>query len=109
MDPVAIWEVKEHYHTKTFGSRVAAAVYETLLDGAELKGIRETGVKVYHCLIIDGFGTWWEMGKSYLCRIVDSLNMGYLDEAIFGREIKERLPSLAQEWVDELKRRGQPE
>lgn len=37
INPVAIWEVKEYYHTTTFGSRVADGVYETLLDGMELE------------------------------------------------------------------------
>jgi hypothetical protein len=30
VNPLAIWEVKEYYYTKTFGSRVADGVYETL-------------------------------------------------------------------------------
>ena len=36
VNPIAIWEIKEYYHTTTFGSRVADGVYETLLDGMEL-------------------------------------------------------------------------
>ena len=37
MDPLAVWEIKEYYYTTTFGSRVADGVYETLLDGMELR------------------------------------------------------------------------
>ncbi len=37
INPIAIWEVKEHYHSKTFGSRVSGTIYETLLDGMELE------------------------------------------------------------------------
>lgn len=40
------------------------------------------GVK--QLLIIDSHRTWWRMGKSYLCRIIDMLNMGYVDEVLFG-------------------------
>ena len=36
VNPVAVWEIKEYYHTTTFGSRVADGVYETLLDGNPL-------------------------------------------------------------------------
>ncbi len=37
INPTAIWEIKEYYYTTTFGSRVADGVYETLLDGYEIK------------------------------------------------------------------------
>ena len=32
VNPVAVWEIKEDYHTTTFGSRVADGVYETQID-----------------------------------------------------------------------------
>ncbi len=100
VNPVAIWEIKEYYHTTTFGSRVADGVYETLLDGMELEELHEhENIKVLYYLIIDSHYTWWECGKSYLCRIVDMLHMGYVDEVLFGYEIIERLPKLVKEWV----------
>jgi len=99
INPVAIWEIKEYYYTTTFGSRVADGVYETLLDGMELDELeRASGRKVQHVLFVDDFFTWWECGRSYLCRIVDMLHMGYVDEVIFGREVLTRLPVLAREW-----------
>lgn len=100
VDPIAVWEIKEHYNTITFGSRVADGVYETLLDGFELQELRENeGVHIGHYLIVDDRLTWWDCGRSYLCRIIDMLHMGVLDEAVFGRETLDRLPSLVQEWV----------
>ncbi len=100
VNPVAIWEIKEYYYTTTFGSRVADGVYETLLDGMELEELREhEGVHVRHYLIVDAHYTWWECGRSYLCRIIDMLHMGYVDEVLFGREVVERLPLLVKEWV----------
>lgn len=100
VNPIAIWEIKEYYYTTTFGSRVADGVYETLLDGMELEELYEhEGIKVMHLLMIDAHYTWWDCGKSYLCRIIDMLNMGYVDEVLFGYEIIERLPSLVNEWV----------
>ena len=46
----------------------------------------------------DDYFTWWECGRSYLCRMIDMLHMGYVDEIVFGREVLTRLPELALEW-----------
>lgn len=100
VDPIAVWEIKEYYYTTTFGSRVADGVYESLLDGMELEELREhEGINVLHYLMIDARYTWWDCGKSYLCRIVDMLHMGYVDEVLVGREVKDRLPDLVRSWV----------
>jgi signal recognition particle subunit SEC65 len=100
VNPIAIWEIKEYYYTTTFGSRVADGVYETLLDGLELEELREhERLKVLHYLMLDAHYTWWDCGKSYLCRIVDMLHMGYADEVLFGHEVIECLPSLVKSWV----------
>ena len=110
VDPVALWEIKEYYHTTTFGSRIADGVYETLLDGMELKELREaSGIHVRHYLMVDAYKTWWEDGKSYLCRMIDMAYMGYVDEVLFGREVVERIPLLAQGWITalELRQRSQ--
>jgi hypothetical protein len=107
VNPVAVWEVKEYYYTTTFGSRVADGVYETLLDGMELEEVRASeGIAVRHYLIVDGRYTWWDCGKSYLCRIVDMLHMGYVDEVFFGKEIIEALPQVVEKWVEAAKRVG---
>lgn len=100
INPVAVWEIKEYYHTTTFGSRVADGVYESLLDGMELEELREhEGIDVKHYFIVDAYGTWWDKGRSYLCRMIDMMHMGYADEVLFGREVVDRLPALAAEWV----------
>ncbi|MDL1911129.1 hypothetical protein FBQ81_10665 [Chloroflexi bacterium CFX6] len=100
VNPIAIWEIKEYYYTTTFGSRVADGIYESLLDGLEIEELREhEGVDIEHYLIVDAYDTWWKLGKSYLCRIIDMLHMGYIDEVLFGREVIERLPALVKEWV----------
>jgi hypothetical protein len=103
VNPIAIWEIKEYYYTTTFGSRVADGVYESLLDGMELRELSNAGhQKIYHMLIIDSHYTWWECGRSYLCRIIDMLHMGYLDEVIIGKEVVTRLPELVTEWKKEI-------
>jgi hypothetical protein len=100
VNPIAVWEIKEYYYTTTFGSRVADGVYETLLDGMELEELRvNEGVNVLHYLMVDDHYTWWECGRSYLCRIVDMLHMGYVDEVLFGSEVVERLPAIVKDWV----------
>ena len=99
VNPIAIWEIKEYYYTTTFGSRVADGVYETLLDGMELEELETVAQrKVHHLLVVDDHFTWWQSGRSYLCRIIDMLHMGFVDEVIFGREVLTRLPELAREW-----------
>jgi hypothetical protein len=105
VNPIAVWEIKEYYYTTTFGSRVADGVYESLLDGVELEELREhEGVDVKHYLMVDDHYTWWDCGRSYLCRIIDMLHMGYVDEVLFGREIVERLPAIVSTWVATARR-----
>ncbi len=100
VNPIAIWEIKEYYYTTTFGSHVADGVYESLLDGLELEELRQTErIDVKHYLMIDDRFTWWDCGRSYLCRIVDMLHMGYVDEVLFGKEVTERLPAIVKEWI----------
>ena len=93
INPIAIWEVKEYYGTTTFGSRVADGVYETLLDGFEIQQFEsEYQREIAHFLFVDDRFTWWEMGKSYLCRLIDMLHTGHVDEVFFGRQIIEEWP-----------------
>lgn len=102
IDPIAIWEIKEYYYTTTFGSRVADGVYETQLDGWELWEAKEKlGREIKHYLIVDDYNTWWGMGRSYLCRLVDSMHMGLVDEVIFGKEVITRIPEIVKGWVNE--------
>lgn len=103
-NPDIVWEIKEYYYATTFGSRVADGVYETQLDGHEFKEIfKRTGRKIYHVLFIDAYHTWWEQGKSYLCRLVDALNSGVVDEVIVGREVFDRWPELLRNIMHDRK------
>lgn len=100
INPIAIWEIKEYYYTTTFGSRVADGVYESLLDGMELAELYEhEKIKILHYLMVDDYNTWWNDGKSYLCRLIDMLHMGYVDEILFGAEVFDRLPLIVKDWV----------
>ncbi|MHB1469302.1 MAG: DUF7687 domain-containing protein [Solirubrobacteraceae bacterium] len=96
--PYAAWEIKEYYGTVSFGSRVADGVYETALDGYELNDLRGVGVDVKHYLFLDDRFTWWDCGKSYVCRIVDMLHSGLLDGALFGREVLTQWPTVVRSW-----------
>ena len=101
VNPKAVWEIKEYYYTTTFGSRVADGVYETQLDGYEFRDIESNyNKKVFHIFFTDAYKTWWIDGKSYLCRIIDFLNAGLVDEVIIGREVFTRWPELFKELVE---------
>jgi len=109
VDPIAVWEIKEYYYTTTFGSRVADGVYESLLDGMELQELdaalevlarpEDRPLHIQHLLMVDAHLTWWVKGRSYLCRILDMLHMGYIDEVLFGREVVARLPEIVRSWA----------
>lgn len=102
INPKMVWEIKEYYYATTFGSRVADGVYETQLDGYEFRQLqKESGRFIIHVYFIDAYKTWWEQGKSYLCRIIDALNMGLVDEVIVGREVLTRWPILISECCKE--------
>ena len=106
VNPIAVWEIKEYYYTTTFGSRVADGVYETLLDGMELSELNDSeGIHIRHYLMVDDYYTWWKCGRSYLCRLFDTLHMGYIDEVLFGHEVIERMPDIVREWVDIIRHR----
>lgn len=95
VNPKIVWEIKEYYYTTTFGSRVADGVYETQLDGYEFRDImNKYGIRVTHVFFTDAYKTWWIDGKSYLCRIIDFLNSGLVDEVIIGKEVFSRWPEL---------------
>jgi hypothetical protein len=107
VNPIGLWEIKEYYFTTTFGSRIADGVYETLLDGMEIEELQAAdGDKIDHLLIVDAYDTWWSAGgRPYLCRLIDMLHMGYVDEILFGKEVVDRLPEIVAEWVAENRRR----
>jgi len=99
-NPRAIWEVKEFYSSTTFGSRIADAIYEIMLFHEELNTLHEeTGREVELYLMTDGYEAW-QKGISYICRIVDILNMGYIDAAIFGEDVFTQWPDIVGEWED---------
>jgi len=67
----------------------------------ELKELKDSsGTKIRKYLMIDAYDTWWSMGISFLCRVVDMMHMGYVDEVIFGKEVVVRVPKLVLEWID---------
>lgn len=103
INPIALWEIKEYYYTTTFGSRVADGVYETILDGFEIEESKEnTEFDVEHILFIDGYYTWWDCGRSYLCRLIDILNMGLVDIVIVGKEVISALPEIVKGWKEKF-------
>ena len=100
--PKLVWEIKEYYYSKSFGSRVADAVYEAELDGYEFNEIfSRTGQEVRHVMFIDGRYTFWDLGKSYLCRFIDTLNMGLIDDLIIGKEVFTEWPPILEQYKEQ--------
>jgi len=54
--------------------------------------------------MVDDHYTWWECGRSYLCRILGHAPHGYVDEVLFGKEVLDRMPLIVQEWVSNSKK-----
>jgi len=75
-----------------------------LAQGGELNASEK--IHIRHYLVLDDEFTWWQCGRSYLCRVIDMMHMGYVDEVIFGRETVERIPALVAEWVAIIRSRS---
>ena len=100
LNPKIVWEIKEYYYTTTFGSKIADGVYISQLDGYEFRDIAHSaGRHIEHVYFIDGYDTWWNKGRSYLCRIIDAMHMGLIDEVIVGKEIFVRWPELLRTFI----------
>lgn len=98
-NPIALWEFKCYYYTTTFGSKISDAVYIADLDGYERYSTKAaTGSSVHLSLFIDAYSTWMQQGKSYLCRIIDLLQRGAIDELIVGSEVTTAIPEMVEEW-----------
>jgi hypothetical protein len=78
------------------------------LDAAlrDLATLEDRPVHIQHLLMVDAHYTWWVKGRSYLCRIIDMLHMGYVDEVLFGKEVLTRMPKIARAWAKEYKGRS---
>lgn len=99
VNPRALWEIKEYYYTTTFGSKISDAVYISQLDGHERHEIvGATGQPIDLYLFVDAYDTWWTKGKAYLCRLVDAVNKGVVDEIVVGKECIEAIPRLVRSW-----------
>ena len=70
-----------------------------MLDGYERLELQErAGVRLFQYLVVDDQYTWWGLGRSYLCRLVDILHMGLVDEVLYGREVLTRWPEIVAGW-----------
>lgn len=98
-NPKALWEIKEYYYTTTFGSKISDAVYITQLDGYEREDLSRFVEPPEMYLMVDSHYTWWGSGKAYLCRLVDTVNMGKIDGVLFGKEVFTELPEIARGWL----------
>ncbi len=99
VNPRALWEIKEYYYTTTFGSKISDAVYISQLDGHERHEIvAKTGQPIDLYLFVDAYDTWWTKGKAYLCRLIDAVNKGVIDEVVVGTECLDAIPRIVHSW-----------
>lgn len=99
VNPLAVWEFKCYYYTTTFGSKISDAVYIASLDGYERDEIfNNTARRIYTTLFLDAYSAWLEQGKSYLCRIVDLLHHGSIDDLVIGAEVLTAIPEMVKKW-----------
>lgn len=106
VNPVALWEFKCYYYTTSFGSKISDAVYIADLDGYDRSNAEKaTAMPINLTLFIDAYSAWMEQGKSYICRAVDLLQRGAVDNLVVGREVIEAVPQLVPEWVEALSKR----
>ena len=97
VNPLAVWEFKCYYYTTTFGSKISDAVYIASLDGYERDEIfNNTARRIYTTLFLDAYSAWLEQGKSYLCRIVDLLHRGSIDDLVIGAEVLTAIPEMVK-------------
>lgn len=109
VNPVAMWEYKCYYYTTTFGSKISDAIYIADLDGYERANAEKaTGMPINLTLFVDAYSTWMEQGKSYLCRMVDLLQRGAVDNLVVGREVVTAIPEVVPEWLASLEARETP-
>lgn len=47
---------------------------------------------------MDAYSAWLEQGKSYLCRIVDLLHRGSIDDLVIGSEVLTAIPEMVKKW-----------
>lgn len=99
VNPLAVWEFKSYYYTTTFGSKISDAVYIASLDGYERDEIfNNTARRIYTTLFLDAYSAWLKQGKSYLCRIVDLLYRGLIDDLVIGSEVLTAIPEMVKKW-----------
>ena len=99
VNPLVVWEFKSYYYATTFGSKISDAVYIASLDGYERDEIfNNTARRIYTTLFLDAYSVWLKQGKSYLCRIVDLLHRGLIDDLVIGAEVLTAIPKMVKKW-----------
>lgn len=101
INPFAIWEVKEYYDNKTYGSRVNDSIYETILSGGECRDIQRLcgGERVQHFLFVDGYFGLGVLGRALLLRYIDCFFQNVVDDIVVGTDVRNAWPVIADRIV----------
>jgi hypothetical protein len=109
VNPIAVWEVKEYYDNKTYGSRINDSIYETILSGKECLEVEKLiGKKIYHILFVDAYYALGILGRALLLRYIDCFFQNIVDDIIVGYDVYTIWPVIADEIIRQKKiERGQ--
>ena len=47
---------------------------------------------------MDAYSAWLGQSESYLCRIVDLLHRGSIDDLVIGAEVLTAIPEMVKKW-----------
>lgn len=101
INPLVLWETKEYYDNKSYGSRVNDSIFETILSGKEINEFyslysQNNINKVFHYLFIDGYYCFGFMGKALLLRYIDCFFQNIVDDIIIGSDVVNRWTGIAE-------------
>ncbi len=110
VNPNFVWEVKEYFDNKTYGSRVNDSIFETNLSGFECNLLKELkpGHELNHFIFLDGFYCFKKMGQALLLRYIDSFFQGLVDDIIVGTDVNNYWPDISNSIITNSYDRNSP-
>jgi len=101
VNPKVLWEVKEYYDNKTYGSRVNDSIYETILSGKECAEVKKllSEYDIKHLVFFDGFYALGILGRALLLRFIDCFFQRLVDDIIVGSDIIDIWPTITKHLI----------
>lgn len=101
VNPRVLWEAKEYYDNKTYGSWVNDSIFETILSGKECLEIQRLFPQrsIKHFLFVDGFYCLGILGRALLLRYIDCFFQNIVDDIIVGSDVIDVWPAIANQLI----------